>query len=156
MNLHTLYQCFLALHLLGFVLFVGTVIVDFLVVRLFWKQYNEDALKGKAVAQVISKILGVNRFGAALVILAGIGMMTMVHGVYGEQLWMRIKIVLVVIAALNGIIVRRRQSIKLQLSLESQDNSASLANVKLNLNRFHVVQLSICFAIILLSVFRFT
>lgn len=156
MNLHHLYQTFLTLHLLGFVLFVGTVIVDFLVVQQFWKQYNQDPQSAKGVSQVISKILGVNRLGAALVILAGIGMMTMVHGVYGEQLWMRIKIVLVVIAALNGIIVRRRQAIKLQLNMEGKGNEASLANVKLNLSRFHLVQLTICFAIILLSVFRFT
>lgn len=156
MNTHTLYQSFLTIHLVGFVLFVGTVIVDFMVVRLFWKQYDQDPAKAKAISQVISQILIVNRIGALLVILAGISLMTMVHGVYGEQLWMRIKIVLVVIAALNGIIVRRRQSIKLQTGLEDQHAKTSLLKIKSNLNLFHSIQLTICFAIILLSVFKFT
>jgi hypothetical protein len=156
MNTNTLYQSFLTTHLIGFVLFVGTVIIDFIVVRLLWKQYDDDPAKAKAVSQVISQILLVNRIGALLVIFAGIGMMTIVHGVYGEQLWMRIKIGLVAIAALNGIIVRRRQSIKLQIGLEDPHAKTSLLKVKSSLNLFHSVQLTICFAIILLSVFKFT
>jgi hypothetical protein len=98
--------------------------------------------------------LTVNRVGALVVIAAGIGMMTMVHGAYGAQLWMRIKIVLVIAAALNGIIIRRSQGLRLR-AIVGEMNTQGIEKIKSNLNLFHLIQLSLFFCIILLSVFKF-
>ncbi len=148
-----LYNFIFSFHIIGFILFIGTTIVDFVFFRSFWKQYSLEASGAKILLPFASRNLMFNRIGALLVIVAGIGMMTMVHGAYGAQLWMRIKIVLVVAAALNGIIIRRRQGTQLQEHLE-KPNEHLLEKIKSNLNRFHIIQLTLFFGIILLSVFK--
>ena len=149
-----IYNAFLSIHIIGFILFIGTTIVDFLFLRGFWKQSELESSSAKVLYQFSLRNLALNRVGALVVILAGIGMMTMVHGAYGAQLWMRIKIVLVVAAALNGMIIRRRQGMRLQAILENVSDY-SIQKIKSNLNLFHAIQLSLFFFIILLSVFKF-
>jgi hypothetical protein len=148
-----IYNIFFSLHIIGFILFIGTTIVDFIFFRDFWKQYEQGVSGAKILFQFSSRNLVLNRVGALVVILAGIGMMTMVHGAYGAQLWMRIKIVLVVAAALNGIVIRRRQAIRLQEGLE-KISGPMMQKIRSNLNLFHTIQLTLFFCIILLSVFR--
>jgi len=157
MATQTLFLVFLALHLTGFALFVGTTILDLVTLRQFWK--NEEARPGltppasgitqpapgvtrptPGVIQTALPILTtfrlLMRIGIATAVLAGIGMMALTRGAFGEQLWLRIKVPLVVLAALNLFILRKRQD-------------------KKTLTIFHTVQLTICALIIILSVFKF-
>jgi hypothetical protein len=149
-----LYNAFLSIHIIGIILFVGTTVADYIFFRGFWKQLDAQSPYAKIFLEFVPKNLAVNRIGALIVILAGIGMMTIVHGAYGHQLWMRIKIVLVVAAALNGGVVRRRQAKKLQSSME-EANVPAIQKVLSRLNLFHITQFMIFFCIILLSVFKF-
>ena len=147
----------LTMHLMGFVMVAGTTVADFIAFRQFWNQYELDVVKGRAVFQAISKFPILFRIGIILIILSGVGMMAITHGVFGEQLWFRIKFALVIMVILNGLITGRRQSRKLSriLNAELPDNFVKFARVKGNLKMFHYVQLTLLFIILFLSVFKF-
>ena len=147
----------LTMHLMGFVMVAGTTVADFIAFRQFWNQYELDAVKGRAVFQAISKFPILFRIGIILIILSGVGMMAITHGVFGEQLWFRIKFALVIMVILNGLITGRRQSRRLSriLNAELPDNFVKFARVKGNLKMFHYVQLTLLFIILFLSVFKF-
>ena len=147
----------LTMHLMGFVMVAGTTVADFIAFRQFWNQYELDTVKGRAVFQAISKFPILFRIGIILIILSGVGMMAITHGVFGEQLWFRIKFALVIMVILNGLITGRRQSRRLGriLNAELPDNFVKFARVKGNLKMFHYVQLTLLFIILFLSVFKF-
>jgi len=157
MSTQTMLQAMLTMHLMGFVMVAGTTVADFIAFRQFWNQYELDAVKGRAVFQAISKFPILFRIGIILIILSGVGMMAITHGVFGEQLWFRIKFALVIMVILNGLITGRRQSRRLGriLNAELPDNFVKFARVKGNLKMFHYVQLTLLFIILFLSVFKF-
>jgi len=157
MSTQTMLQTMLTMHLMGFVMVAGTTVADFIAFRQFWNQYELDAVKGRAVFQAISKFPILFRIGIILIILSGVGMMAITHGVFGEQLWFRIKFALVIMVILNGLITGRRQSRRLSriLNAELPDNFVKFARVKGNLKMFHYVQLTLLFIILFLSVFKF-
>jgi len=157
MSTQTMLQTMLTMHLMGFVMVAGTTVADFIAFRQFWNQYELDAVKGRAVFQAISKFPILFRIGIILIILSGVGMMAITHGVFGEQLWFRIKFALVIMVILNGLITGRRQSRRLGriLNAEFPDNFVKFARVKGNLKMFHYVQLTLLFIILFLSVFKF-
>lgn len=82
--------------------------------------------------------------------------MAITKGVFGEQLWMKIKIVLVVLALLNGIFFRRLQVEKLDTLMENVEvrGSEKLTALTRNLSVYHYIQMLIFAAIITLSVFK--
>ena len=147
----------LTMHLIGFVMVAGTTIADFVAFRQFWNQYELDAAKGRSVFQALSKFPTLFRIGIILIILSGVGMMAITRGVFGEQLWFRIKFALVIIVILNGLITGRRQSRKLRgiLNADLSDNFVKVAKIKGNLKMFHYAQLTLLFIILFLSVFKF-
>jgi len=157
MSTQTMLQTMLTMHLMGFVMVAGTTVADFIAFRQFWNQYELDVVKGRAVFQAISKFPILFRIGIILIILSGVGMMAITHGVFGEQLWFRIKFALVIMVILNGLITGRRQSRRLGriLNAELPDNFVKFARVKGNLKMFHYVQLTLLFIILFLSVFKF-
>jgi hypothetical protein len=123
MATQTLFLVLLALHLTGFALFVGTTVVDMVLSR---------------QALVLTKLPLLMRAGIGLAILAGIGMMALTKGAFGEQTWLRIKVPLVIIAGLNAIITRKR-----------------LLKAEKDLTAYYITQLFLCAVIITLSVFKF-
>jgi hypothetical protein len=157
MTAQTLFQLFLMIHIIGFTIFIGTTLIDYISFRQFWTQYEKDGVSAIPTLQVITKFSLLMRIGVVAAILAGVGMMAVTNGAFGEQSWMRIKFPLVILAALNGIIVRRRQEKKLRQNLEKNEAASAqqLSGIKKNLTIFHMVQILLCFTIILLSVFKF-
>ena len=136
-------------------LFAGSTVADFVTYKQFWKQYAQDKTKAAAILQAMEKFPVLIRIGIITVVLTGVGMMAVTHGVFGEQLWFRIKFGLVVIVILNGILVGRRQGINLRKMLEVNDTSGKDQKIKSNLRLFHAVQFTLFFVIVLLSVFKF-
>jgi uncharacterized membrane protein SirB2 len=125
MNSLTLLNISLVFHLVGLVLIAGSTLMDLVTTSQFWKTYSVLA-----------------RTGIALLVLSGISMMTIMHGAYGQQTWMRIKIGLVVLVILNVIIVVRR-------------NKKDLEKTKSRTRLFHISQLILFLIIFTLSVFKF-
>jgi len=151
-----IFQSFLLLHLIGLVLFAGTTTADFVSFRQFWKQYALDAITAKPMLQTMIKFPLLMGLGMAAIILSGVGMMAMTHGVFGEQLWFRIKFAIVLLIILNNIIIGRRLIANLKKKMADGTIDASeTSQIQHQLRLFHYAQLVMFFAIILLSVFKF-
>ena len=148
----------LALHLISLILMAGTTLIDFVTLRSFWKLFN-GAQKEKAMGILeatasFSRLAGI---GAAVLIVTGLLMMVVTRGVFGEQLWFRIKFALVIILIANTLFIGRRQEQRLRKNMlpGEQQSSVPLAIIRKNLNRFYLSQLLIFVVIIFLSIFKF-
>lgn len=153
MSTQILFQGFIVLHLIGFLLFAGTSVADFVGFRQFWKQYDLDKSKATTIMQAISGFPVLMRVGIGLIILSGIGIMYMTHGAFGEQLWFRVKFALVLLIILNTFLFGLRQKKLLIKSFEAADSA--IGKIRGNIRLFHTLQLLIIFIIILLSVYKF-
>jgi len=135
----------------------GTTLIDFTIFKTFWKYFDKNTEKSKGVLAGTSKSSRLIGIGAALLVITGIGMMALTHGVFGEQLWFRIKIGIVLILMLNGIIFGRRQGEKLRAIINKDGAylTEQVNRIKTNLNIFFAIQLALFFSIVFLSVFKF-
>jgi uncharacterized membrane protein len=152
-----IFQGFLLFHLIGVILFAGTTMTDYVTLRQFWKQYGQDRTKAVAILQAMAGFPVLMRIGIIAIILSGVGMMGLTHGVFGEQTWFRIKFGLVLLLILNYLLTGRRQALKLKEDVQENaaGMTAQLAKRRRNLSLFQYAQLLLFFVIILLSVFRF-
>ncbi|MFA6084592.1 hypothetical protein [Mucilaginibacter sp.] len=157
MNTQTLLPALLTLHLTGLILMAGTTVIDYVTFSTFWKQFQVNQTKSLVLLEATSKFARINGIGAALLILTGIGMMALTHGIFGEQLWFRIKFALVIIIILNALLVSRRQSLKLRKHITDTGSTAleEINKAKANLYRFYFSQFLLLFLVIFLSVFKF-
>lgn len=153
MSTQTLFQSLVVIHLIGFLLFAGSTIADFIGIRQFWKQYALDAGKAPAVLQALSALGLTTRIGIGVIILSGVGIMAMTHGVFGEQIWFRIKFGLVLLVIANALVIGQRQRSRLNKAVIANDTISG--KIKTGLKNYHLVQISFIFIIVLLSVFKF-
>lgn len=155
--MNALFPTFLTLHLTALTLMAGTTLVDFMAYRSLWKVVTEKKELSAGLLQLMAKLPRIIGIGAAVLITSGIGMMALTHGVFGEQLWFRIKFGLVLLLIGNGLIIGRRLGIRLRklLAAEGPVFSEQINAIRGSLTRFHVMQLSIFFVIIFLSAFKF-
>jgi hypothetical protein len=112
--------------------------------------------KTKWPAAKIPALFGI---GILLLIISGVTMMGITDGVFGEQIWFRIKFVLVLLIIVNGLAVGRGQGVRLRKILSGEKPGGyveeRILKIKRNLSLFHIAQLSLFFAIFVLSVFKF-
>ncbi len=154
MNSLTLLNTGLVFHITGIALLAGSTVTDFLSVNRFWKKYSSN--KDASLAAGPQRFSPVTRIGGALLILSGIAMMTIMHGAYGQQIWMRIKIVLVVLIIINVLVMGRRTESKLNRLLSAGGAADSeMQKVKSQMTFFFVSQLIFFLVIFTLSVFKF-
>jgi len=156
MNSYTLLQTLLTLHLTGLILMAGTVVIDSLMYRTFWKQYNIDKDRSLNLLAATVKFGRIAGIGAALLILTGFGMMAVTHGVFGEQLWFRIKFGFVILLITINLIARNR-SLKLRKIINLGDTASETEALKIRtfLSRYFTIAFVIFFLIIFLSIFKF-
>ena len=157
MTITYLLPALLSLHLIALILMAGTTLIDFVTVRGFWRLFEKQKEKAFGLLEATtaySRIIGI---GAAILIITGFGMMFITHGVFGEQLWFRIKFVFVLLLVANGIFIGRRLGLRLRrtVSVTDQINPDGIIQVRKNLYRFHISQLLIFIVIIFLSIFKF-
>lgn len=159
MNSLTFLNIALVFHLMGLVMIAGSTLLDFVTTGRFWKRYSINKQEALLTRELALAFPAVARIGIALLILSGIAMMTIMHGAYGAQTWMRIKIVLVVLIIINVLVVGRRNGLKLFKLLNEErngaDRTADLQKVKGRIRLFHLSQLIIFVIIFTLSVFKF-
>jgi hypothetical protein len=166
--MQTLFQMALIAHIVGITLMAGTTLVEYLLAKHFWKLYASDGLRA-----ITSNEDGFNfhlliNIGIIFLILSGVTMLVIFQGVFAKQIWFQIKIGLIVIIAINGSVVGRRQDMKLKrlMSLEKlnfhQDDPLGQENrkedfmkVKHRLDLFYISQLLMFLTIFTLSVFKF-
>ena len=157
MNITYLLPALLSLHLIALILMAGTTLIDFVSLRTFWGLFETQKEKAYGLLEATSKFSRLIGIGAAILILTGFLMMFVTHGVFGEQVWFRIKFVLVLILVANGLFVGRRLGVQLRKLMPMGDPGPAelVMRVRKNLFRFHVSQLLIFAIIIFLSIFKF-
>jgi uncharacterized membrane protein len=156
MNISYLFPAFLTLHLTALVTMAGITLADYFSYSVLWKSLEQQD-RPEALLSLMAWFPRIVGIGAAVLIVTGFGMMALTHGVFGEQLWFRIKFGLVIVLIGNALIIGRRQSNKLRKVLDTEKPlpSAVLKPIKANLSRFHLLQISLFLLIIFLSIFKF-
>lgn len=157
--MQNLYQISLVTHIAGLAMMAGTTLASYLLMRQFWKQHEIDKPGSAAGLGSVAKISVLLGIGILLLIVSGVTMAIVVKGAYGQQTWFRIKMMLVIIAIINGTIIGRRLAMKLGKTLGEEKAGVSVADrlmkLKGNLNWFYISQLTIFLVIFTLSVFKF-
>jgi hypothetical protein len=102
----------------------------------------------------LSRLIGI---GGALLLVTGLAMLSIFKGAVGAMLWFKIKMVLVVLVALNGSVVLRRNSNRMKALLQSGDdrNNGAILTLKQRMGVFHGIELLLFLLIFILSVFKF-
>jgi uncharacterized membrane protein len=150
---HSVYLVFLILHLSAFALFTGILIANMINSNQLWQYSNKDVSITKALFLTTGKYNRIMGLCLGIALLMGILMMAQMHKVYGTQLWMRVKIALVLLIIIIRIFYTRNlNQLKKRLTSET---IASLTDVKKRISLFQLVQIGIVAAIIVLSVCRF-
>jgi len=133
----------------------GTTLIDTIVYKQFFKLYTINQTKAQGVLEATAKVAVLFAVGFGLLLLSGVSIMVLTNGIYGEQTWFRIKMILVIIAIINGLAVGRRTGIQIRKNVEANGAAANLAALKQKLLIFHIIQLTIFTVIFVMGVFKF-
>jgi len=157
MNTLTLLQLCILIHIIGLTLAAGTTLNSYSLFRRFWRVYPTDRNRAVNMLDGAARLPVFIGIGMGLLILSGVGLMALTKGVYGEQLWFRIKFALVVLVIVNGMMATslgRKQ--KKLLALSSERNvQDELDKLKGRINVFYLSQLFLFLVIFILGVFKF-
>lgn len=154
----TLRQVLLVMHLSGLVLMAGTTVIEFVVFRTF---INLLKTNGKASAGLLRLMSGLGTIlltGGLLLALSGIGLTVITGGAFLHQLWLKLKLALILLLPLNGLLLGGPQmkTLRSKLSAEGVDLRLTIKPVVTKLTVFHIVHSLVFFAIIILAVFKFS
>lgn len=150
---HSVYLIFLILHLTAFALFTGTLIANMINSNQLWQYGEKDLTITKAIFQTTDKYNRLMAASLGIALVMGILMMAQMHKVYGAQLWMRVKIGLVIaLIVIRVFYSRNLNRFKKQLAGET---AISINDVKKKVSLFQLVQIVLVAGIIILSVCRF-
>lgn len=147
----------LMLHLLALILMAGTTFIDFINYRMFWKLLNHQRKQADGILSASAKFPKLIGIGAGFLIITGIGMMALTHGVWAQQLWFRIKMIFVLLLILNSVFYGNRLSAQLRAiaGLDTPDLAHQLLSLKGKLQTFHLLQFGFLLMIIFLSAYKF-
>jgi hypothetical protein len=148
----------LVFHITGLVMMAGAALTEFAVFLQFWKILPKDPQRAMILRQATEKLPVMVRIGGILLIITGVSMVAVFHGVIAEQLWFRIKMGLVLLIIINGVIIARSQVMKLQKVLA--DGSGAFQVQKIDALKGRIMlslsfQLILFFLIFVLSIFKF-
>lgn len=144
----------LVLHITGITMMAGTALIDTIFYKQFFRQYNIDQTKAAGTLEASGKIAVLFPIGFLLLLLSGVSIMLLTHGIYAEQTWFKIKMILVIITVVNGLAVGRRTGLQVRKNV-AVNNTAAVINLKQRLLVFHITQLTLFAAIFVMGVFKF-
>jgi hypothetical protein len=146
----------LVLHLTGLVIMAGTTVVDYFTFKTFCRLADEGDNRSLGLLPIMARYGELLRTGAVIIIITGIGMLVWTGGVWWVQTWFKVKIALVILLVLNGILVGNIQGVKFRkiFTDNSPDLMQQTTDISANLNRFYLMQLTLFFVIMLLSVIK--
>lgn len=153
----SIFPTLLTLHLIAFILLAGTTFLDFLNYRTFWKLVNRQKEQASGVLAATTNYSRLTGIGAALLIVTGLSMVALMDGFPSEQLWFRIKMILVLLLVINYVFNGRRLGIKLRKAFkeDSEAETDQVLRLKGKLQTFYLVQLFFVLIIILLTTHKF-
>lgn len=157
MNSQSLFHLYLVLHITGFTMMAGATVAQLSV----FKRLNKYVISDKPIALSILEstggFAGIMGIGALLLIVTGIGMVSILRDAATSMIWFRIKMPLVILILLNGGIYARLNAIKLKKGLQENttEGNAPIETYKNRLRIFNISQLVIFLLIFILSVYQF-
>jgi hypothetical protein len=157
MNAQTYLSIYLVLHITGFTMMAGSVLADFAVNRRMSRYLISDKIRAAGVLDSVAVFPRLIGIGGALLFVTGIAMVITFKGTVAQMLWFKIKMVLVVLVALNGTLVLRRNENRLKMMLQANDDrkNGAILSLKQRLSIYHVIELLLFLLIFILSVFKF-
>jgi hypothetical protein len=153
----TFLQLDLILHITGFTIMAGTILADFAIGRRLDKYILSDRSKAITILDTTAGLGRLIGIGAGLLILTGLGMVSIFKGGVTQMLWFKIKMVLVLLVILNGTLILQRGTKTLKTLLQSNDADTNdrISTLKARLTIFHSLELLLFFIIFVLSILRF-
>ncbi len=157
MKLYLMLKILLAVHIAGIVLMAGTTLVDFITVRTFWKLADGGGTKYRSLIPLMAQYGMMIRVGAITIFATGITMLSIENGAWLNQLWFKIKMVLVFLIIINGLFIGNTQGHKLRQAATTITDGFvnNTVGIRENLGWFYPIQLTLFFLVILLSTIRF-
>lgn len=158
MDAFMLRHVLLVMHLSGLVLMVGTTVTEMVMFRSFVGLLKKQ---DKAAVSLFGLLSGLGRIilvGGVVLVLSGVGLMIISEGVYLQQLWLQVKLGLILLLPLNGLLVGNPQMKQVRNSLLAEGVGLRLGvqPAVRKLTKFHCVQLAVFLTIVILAVFKFT
>jgi len=141
------------LHIIGIVAAAGISLIDFILFRYFRKVYALNTGEGVVVEGILRRLQRVMAVGMMLIVISGVMMMFYLHAVWGQQLWFRIKIGVLVLIIINGLLFRRRLGNRIHASSASRHEWGHALRV--SVTAAQIVQLVLFVIIFTLSIFKF-
>lgn len=146
-----LYLMSLFVHITGISLAAGTTVISFFVNRRFWKFHGTDKLKALTLMELATRFPRFTGIGIGLLLLSGIYMVYATKGIFGGQLWFRIKMMLVLLAIVNNFVIQVfDKRVKGRLAA-----GVSLNGLQKKITVYYLLQLILFLAIFVLGVFKF-
>ncbi|AYB32578.1 DUF2214 family protein [Chryseolinea soli] len=148
----------LTLHITGIVIMAGTSFIDYFTFKLFWRFADHGDNRSLGLLPLMSRYGEFVRIGGVIIIATGLAMLLLVKGVWWEQSWFKIKMALVVMVVLNGVLFGNKLGTKFRevITNNSTDFIQQTAPLRTQLNRFYILQLTLFFVIVLVSVLKFS
>ena len=156
MNTLILMQGLLIMHLSGLTLLAGTTVADYVTFRTFSSQFKTQGKPSDSLLNLMSRLAIVLAIGGSLLLVSGVGLMAVTHGVFMYQLWFKIKLALILVLVLNGFLVGNRQLEKLKKGVKQSTapTDQMVKDASFRLNIFYLLQLAIFLFVIILAVFK--
>jgi len=157
MNL-PVYNIALVTHIVGITLMAGATFIDFIIFKQFWKAYPSDKPKSIVIEDMLHRLQRFMGIGMLVILVSGVVMMIYLHQVWGQQIWFRVKMGVLVLVIINGLGIRRSMGSKLKRLLTEEslsDFDGKRSGLKSNITLVHAFQLLFFLIMFTLSVFKF-
>lgn len=148
----------LMVHLVALTMAVGVAIANAVVSSQWWKLYDGNREHALTAFEATKKLQTIGLIGLVLLIISGFTLLGLYRGGYGGQLWLQIKMAVVLLILLNRFTLGRSTNSKLERMIRGEQPSSDLSyNLRLKRNSkiFHLTQLSLFVIIIVLAAFKF-
>ena len=157
MNTQTFLSIDLVLHITGFTMLAGTVLADFVISQRMKPYLTSDKPRAMGMMDSVANFPRLIGIGTGLLIISGVAMLSIFKEAVGGALWFKIKLILVVLAALIGAVILNRNNKRLKSLLLANDerNNPTILTIKRRMELFHGLQLLLFLTIFILSVFKF-
>jgi uncharacterized membrane protein len=153
-----MYHTILTVHILSFIVFIGSTVSDFVLFRQFVKFLKHEFPKAKTIWEIKTRLKPLIRISGLFAFLAGLSLVATSHGAFSGQVWLRIKVLLVVIVIITSLVVAKQQQKRIGNMIQV-GSSLTGSSVTLPQGRFtllYAIQFCLFLAIVVLSAFRFS
>jgi len=152
-----IYDTAKTLHIVGLTVAAGMSILDLILYQYFWGLYPQRAQEGVVIERLAGRLQRVTAIGMMLIVISGITMMFYLHSVWGQQLWFRIKMIVLLLIIVNGLSFRRILGARIHKRVTQEPDGlwTQQGSLQPGLTSVQIIQLMFFIVIFILSVFRF-